>query len=1003
MALQLREGAAILDSDVDEEEDEKTNYFKFDDDDDDEEEEEEDDDDNEEEKEEIKSYEDIGDDDDDDDDDDDGNLSYGDDGGLSERCKRHNGDVDDVFRNDPFVPASVSGSSVVNHNWFEGDGNSMSSFRNFMEGGYSNNQHEHLTEEKEGMTINKDVSENHTGHDSSDSYRENDKPKEISTNDKQTRLERQRIVENYILGTTSQAHIDESANIIEDSLAPSISPPHSPPPVMPKIKTATTPTSGSADEFDEHWQNYLISTGSPDSENENETLRDPTFSNTDKNSFRSSALNSEILLREEGINTGERLLSTISATTTPDHQDQAKRLQPSLSVFNPQPTASPANPLDDMPSNHPLPVERSLPSSVVFKNSREHTTPIEPRTSHEQLSTHHSIVSHESPSLSRESPTKYPSTYSTESLSSNPLEFTVSDRRNERPSTPQHSSRESPSKSTVALSNNLKYKAPLTLENTASELPVFFAHSSTNLAEAEQTARESLRDIEVADTNRIKRLTLQVKVNLLKEQTKGLKCAFLIDEVFGTGEETRQPSQACLTLLRDTIATELTAASFSRYANVVDMITAENFRMENSTLEALQHDQIMSNPLFSEIYTGHQRGRTGKKTASINIPLISHNSSIDTEGPHEESNVHVSSRLTRSMILKQEFREVLMNAQAMSPSERLNRRHSYLRSLLDYKVTPLASWSKFLRILKNIISQIINGLYGEEVQASWDSTEPRPWIFGVTTSDVLGKQHVGAIGTTMVIGTIKSMTDRGIINISKNIGEIAIMLGVPVAMLPWNMVFASSPEYRDILTRSLSRVAKDTTVPSMFVLNQILSDVVIDKNGTMDDQHIPIGSNLSTEADRRETARRIFKDISIGESSGKYSIEETRRAALDAISDSRPVDSSTVALVNNRLLSDTIESVIDDKVPILENVLNSFLTYLDDNTPIINMLVLKLLRKAKVMNKLYNLKKTIEEEEHDVGKVDGNSNGEEKYENSAERGKRSLKSMLKGSKRQRFQ
>lgn len=66
--------------------------------------------------------------------------------------------------------------------------------------------------------------------------------------------------------------------------------------------------------------------------------------------------------------------------------------------------------------------------------------------------------------------------------------------------------------------------------------------------------------------------------------------------------------------------------------------------------------------------------------------------------------------------------------------------------------------------------------------------------------------------------------------------------------------------------------------------------------------------------DRREVARRIFKELAIGEKSRKYSIEETGRAALDAILDSRPAESPTIALENDRLLSDTIESVIDDEM-----------------------------------------------------------------------------------------
>lgn len=100
----------------------------------------------------------------------------------------------------------------------------------------------------------------------------------------------------------------------------------------------------------------------------------------------------------------------------------------------------------------------------------------------------------------------------------------------------------------------------------------------------------------------------------------------------------------------------------------------------------------------------------------------------------------------------------------------------------------------------------------------------------------------------------------------------------------------------------------------MFPLNQILSDAVTDKVRTKVDQRISIGSNLSTEADRREVARRIFKELAIGEKSRKYSTEETGRAALDAISDSRPAESPTVALEDDRLLSDTIESVVDDEM-----------------------------------------------------------------------------------------
>jgi len=1088
MALQLSEGAAILDSDVDEGEGEKASYFDFDDDDDDYE------------KEEVKSYEDEDNsDDDDEDDDDDYDISYGDDRELDKRYagnvdqvfrndpftlasvrdssivnyksserdgnsmsgsrnsmeegyydnepdklveekerrdidngrqeknighdsgdsnreddrlrhkttsgddddlsygdggeldKGYTGDIDQVFRNDPFTPASVPDSSVVNHKSSECDGNYMSGSRNSMEEGYPDIKPCKLMEKKEGRAIDNGRKEKKMGHDSDDSNREDGRLKQTPTSGDRTRLERQRIVENYIFGTTSKVHINESANAMKDSLAPSISPPNSPPPITPEIKTAITPPSWSIDEFDENWQKYLISTGSTGSENENTTAKNPT----------SYDINSGVLLGVNEGDTGKRSLSIMSTPTAPIHQEQVDRLPPPSEISS-QPTALPASPLS--PLNQPLHVKRSSSLSVAFDNHSGRIIPIQPRTSPEPASRQHIIDSHKSQLKSTESLAKYPTPYNAESLSSSPLGPTVLNRSVsfERPSTSQNKSHESPSQSTMALTNSLEYTTPLTPRSISSEQPVLFAHPSANLVEAEQTARESLRDIEVADTYRIKRLALQVKVNLLKEQTKGLKCAFLIDEVFGIGEEVKQPSQACLSLLRDTIAAELTAASFSRYANVVDMITAENFRMENSTLEALQRDQIMSNPLFSEIYTGHRRGGICQKIASINAPPVNYNSSVDTEGSYEDSTVHVSSRLTRSMILKQELRDVLMNSQTMSPSDRLNRRHNYLRSLLDYKITPLASWSKFLRILRNISSQIINGLYGEEVQASWDSTEPRQWGFGVTTFDALGKQHVGAIGTTMVIGTFKSMMDRGIISISKNIGEIAIMLGVPVAMLPWNTIFASSPEYRDILTRSLSRVAKDTAVPSMFLLNQILSDAVVDKDVTQADQGIPLCSNLSTEADRQEAARRIFRELAIGEKSGKYSIEETRRAALDAISDSRPANAPTVAL-NDRLLNDTIESVIDDKMPILENVLNAFLTYLDENTVIINMLILKLLRKAKIMNNLYNLKRTIEEEESENGNRDGNVSNEEKYEYPTEKGKISLRSMLKGSKRRRLE
>nr|BDW09917.1 MAG: wsv313-like protein [Marsupenaeus japonicus pemonivirus] len=990
MALQLSEGAAILDSDVDEGESEKAGYFNFDDDDDDYDDDDGDDDNGlEEEQEVVNSYEDKYNNGDENDDD----NAHGEDEELNEGYTGH---VDDVFRDDPFAPISTLDSSIVDYRWSEGKSDPRGDSRDSVDEDDYNAGPAKLKEEKKRETVLNGVEKGHTGRDNSDGddgVRKADPPKEESANDDRTRLERQRIVENYILGTTPDTRKDGPADATQgSSRLSSVSPPsHSVQPT-PTAEATTAHPSGSTDEFDEYWQKYLIGNRSPGSEDASQTPRDTKSPDAGESKsvdplmpHRSSPFPSSIF--DSGV---------LPRTLPDDIGTESSQLTLT--------TADRPSPLGHTVPNRPGLVGRPSPlKSIISRESPSvipdgHLGDIAPDR----------LGSSSAASLANDL-----STHSNESPLANSLGSPVTNRLASvvRSSTPHSASRESPSGPTVTLTSNLDHEEPnrfASIERTLSPLhkspdpTVLFAHPSGNLAEAGRVAREALHDIEAADFRRIKRLSLLVKVNLLKGQTKGLKCAFLVDEVFGTGDEIKQPSQACLTLLRDTIAAELTASSFARYANVVDMITAENFRMENSTLEALQRDQIMSNPIFSEIYTGNKRIRTGHDLSSLEDRNVNYSSSVIAEGSYEESTIHVSSRPTRSAILKQELRELLSSSSAVSPSDRLNRRHGYLRSLLDYKVMPLVSWSKFLQIIKNLSSRIINGVYGEEVPASSS--------LRIDATETSGDQHVGAIGTTLVIGTIKNMMDRGIINISKNIGEIAIMLGVPVAMLPWNTVFASSPEYRDILTRSLSRVAKDTSVSSMFLLNQILSDTVVDKDVSPADHHVPIGSNLSTEANRREAARRIFKEFTVGERSGKYSIQETRRAALDALSEYWPTD-SPITPVEDRHLCDTIESVIDDKMPILENILNAILTYLDENTEIINMLVLKMLRKARVMNNLYNLKRSLEEEEEEEEEEkeeernDMNSNANEREpirEYSRKKRMKSLRSMMKGSKHHRM-
>ena len=490
---------------------------------------------------------------------------------------------------------------------------------------------------------------------------------------------------------------------------------------------------------------------------------------------------------------------------------------------------------------------------------------------------------------------------------------------------------------------------PIVVDNkTSSSSSLLFVNPTTDLSTAGRQAKEALETVEATDAPRLKKLALKVKVDLLKQQTKNLQCAFLIDQTFGVDEGLRHPSEYSLLLLRDTIAAELTAASFSRYANVVDLITAEKFRIENGTLETLQRDQIMSNPLFCDLFCC-----SGK--AVNELAATGTNSGI----PYE-----ISSRSARNALLKQQLSEVVYTVGAKSPSERLSRRLSFLKGLHEFKITPMVTWSSLLNVISNLSAQIINTLYDDSSDECRNDIVQRSKLDSSHDISPFGSS-IGAAGVKLFIGSVKDMLDKSIIRMSQKIGEIAIMFGVPVVMLPWNATFTSSPEYRDVLTRSLTRVAKDTAVPSMFLINQMLADRN-DENGAIDEaESAATSSSLATDSDRRLAAQRVFHALTEGNQSGTVDLQIARGLVLKSLDNSNPIEANSTTPENRQSLTNTVESIIDDSMPVFENAIGVFISHLDKNITHLNAIVAKLVKKVILVTKLHRLKKTLETDDGD--------------------------------------
>lgn len=532
--------------------------------------------------------------------------------------------------------------------------------------------------------------------------------------------------------------------------------------------------------------------------------------------------------------------------------------------------------------------------------------------------------------------------------------------------------------------------------NKNSEPNLFRSVKETYLAwEGEKAQEISEKQIHYA--------ALCVKVENLKEHTKGLKCNKLIDLFFGEGKNISNPPNKQLRKLKDIIAMELTANEFARYSKITDIESAELFRKTNESLELLQQQQIMSNPIFSNIFVDDyytefsalpnnnfltpsfqldtEKYQMSEEGLRLEVSDDNTSSALNNYDENSEKKlVHPEHKNTSDM-LHFELYEILKqppnSEEKYDPLKIMHMRRSFLTKLLRNKTSAVLNWLKFIRVMSSVATQAITVLNGTEIRNveekipfTVEGNKETAYGESVDTNssymDQLKRLDVGSLGADLVFGAIIDTLQKNFVNICMSVGELALILGVPIVLVKWPKEITNTNEYKHLLTRSLPRFAAENAIPSMYIIDHLMREQeeqdreeekkqqqLVEENGETSREN-----NASIRSDSAEVKRRMnVATFGLADKDKQKAVRDVFNRIVDSgnhsMNNSSNMKLENYSVYSNETAFSAATSIINNRVAVCDNIATKIIDHLDKKQHIISLIVSRLLQKAKLAATVY--------------------------------------------------
>lgn len=474
-----------------------------------------------------------------------------------------------------------------------------------------------------------------------------------------------------------------------------------------------------------------------------------------------------------------------------------------------------------------------------------------------------------------------------EVVSAQPTSFSSHDRHYEGPPVPAFPEAGTPGEESLMAAAFLAPPSPTPPTKSATLSDAF--STANKVLGGEDAVRWIDETIEAA--------ALRIKVQMLREQARGLKSTVLVDMVFGTDDAPRKPTSKEIDRLKNTIAVELTTNEFTRCSKVSDVDSAELFRRTNDNLELMQRQQIMSNPLFADAAIFKTRHAPTSTPAGKSL--------------HHE--------LLRIMSGKED------------PSQKLADRLNFLKKLIRFKTASVVSWTRLINLLAGVSSQAAVVLFGDyEEEQSAD---------GSMTDVGLQNANMGSLGVDLLFGAATDIVERNMSRVCTDVGELALYLNIPVVLLPWPAEFVRSSDYKTLLMSSISSFSAKVAIPPMYVLDQIIFD---DDEGDVRDEAAHT-HDIFSKTDKKDAINRVYNNFRRG---GKERdlMRNIFDGPLPSLGDDDPDPGAAYTAA---------ASVINYNMPMFESVMNGVVQYLDKRKHLITNMVARLLKKARLAATVY--------------------------------------------------
>lgn len=417
---------------------------------------------------------------------------------------------------------------------------------------------------------------------------------------------------------------------------------------------------------------------------------------------------------------------------------------------------------------------------------------------------------------------------------------------------------------------------------------------------------------------------LKAKVQMLRDTTKHLRCSYMVDLIFGEGDAPKKPGDGDLRRLKNIIAGELTLNEFIKSSEVTDISSAELFRRSNENLEMVQRQQIMSNPLFSEISSASSlfsRVRQKKTENEVEGEVVASNN----------NNLHME----------------LFNLLNCTPGEkedppcyRLSDRVSFLNHLIDHKTANTISWTRLVNLVSHISSQAAVVLFGDGDEQN-----------NMNGNNAIKDMNMSSIGMDLLFGAASDTLERNVSRVCVDIGELALYLNIPVVLLQWPQEFIRTDDYKNILTRSISSFTVKMAIPTMYIIDQIM----FDDEDSSDEEEEQQQHNLElfSERDKKASINKLYNEIR----SGRGRERDLMRSIFhgqqqNIVSSNSLLDASTVY--------SAAASIIDHKISVFDDIMNGAVKYLNRRKQLISAALIKLLKKAKLNITVYCIKNKLD-------------------------------------------